>query len=62
MADVSEPHVLDQPWRVWATIAILGIIMGGALLGVLIIPIVQGMSAGIDSYTAICRALGMLAS
>ena len=60
MADASEPHVLDQPWRVWATIAILGIIMGGALLGVLIIPIVQGMSAGIDSYTAICRALGIL--
>ena len=32
----------------------------GALLGVLIIPVVQGRSAGIDTYTAICRALGIL--
>ena len=30
------------------------------LLGVLIIPVVQGRSAGIDAYTAICRALGIL--
>jgi cytochrome c553 len=32
----------------------------GALLGVVIIPVVQGKSAGIDAYTAICRALGIL--
>ncbi len=49
MADSSEPHFLDQPWRIWATIAVLGIVMFGGLLGVLIIPIVQGVSAGIDS-------------
>jgi cytochrome c553 len=60
MADNSEPHVLDQPWRIWATISVLGIVMGAVLLGILIIPIVQGMSAGVDSYTAICRALGIL--
>jgi cytochrome c553 len=60
MAANSDPHVRDQPWRIWATIAVLGIVMVAALLGVLIIPIVQGMSAGIDSYTAICRALGIL--
>jgi cytochrome c553 len=61
MAEVSEPHVLDQPWRVWATIAVMGIVLLGVLLGVLIIPIVQGQSAGIDAYTAICRALGIQA-
>src|SRR6185312_3646930 len=60
MADTPEPHVLDQPWRVWATIAVLGIATSGALLGILIIPIVQGMNSGTDSYTAICRALGIL--
>ena len=32
----------------------------GVLLGVMIIPVVQGRSAGIDPYTAICRALGIL--
>ena len=57
---ISEPHVLDQPWRVWASIAVIGIVLFGALLGILIIPIVQGRSAGLDAYTATCRALGIL--
>jgi cytochrome c553 len=56
----SEPHVLDQPWRIWSTIAVMSILLVGILLGVVVIPIVQGRSAGIDAYTAICRALGIL--
>src|ERR1700754_5207017 len=56
----SEPHVLDQPWRIWSTIAVMSILLAGILLGVLIIPIVQGRGAGLDAYTAICRALGIL--
>jgi cytochrome c553 len=55
-----EPRVLDQPWRMWASIAVLGIVLSGVVLGVLIIPVVQGRSDGIDAYTAICRALGIL--
>jgi cytochrome c553 len=42
----SEPRVLDQPWRIWSSIAVLGILLSGILLGVLIIPIVQGRGAG----------------
>ena len=57
---VSEPHVLDQPWRIWASVAVIAIVLSGVLLGVIIIPVVQGRSAGIDAYTAICRALGIL--
>ena len=56
----SEPHVLDQPWRIWSTIAVMGILLAGILLGVIVIPIVQGRGAGLDAYTAICRALGIL--
>jgi cytochrome c553 len=56
----SDPHVLDQPWRVWATIAVMGIALTGILLGVIVIPVVQGVRAGLDPYTAICRALGLL--
>jgi cytochrome c553 len=56
----SEPHVLDQPWRIWSTIAVMGILLAGILLGVIVIPIVQGRNAGLDAYTAICRALGIL--
>lgn len=57
---LSEPHVLDQPWRLWSSFTVIGILLAGMLLGVLIIPIVQGRSAGLDAYTAICRALGIL--
>jgi cytochrome c553 len=62
MADASapEPDVLDRPWRIWASVAVFGIVLGGVLLGVLIIRVVQGRSDGIDAYTAICRALGIL--
>ena len=56
----SEPHVLDQPWRIWASVAIFGIVLSGIVLGVVIIPVVQGRGDGIDAYTAICRALGIL--
>jgi cytochrome c553 len=56
----SEPHVLDQPWRKWSTVAVIGIALSGILLGALIIPVVQGRGAGLDAYTAICRALGIL--
>ena len=34
--------MLDQPWRIWSTVAVMGILLAGILLGVLIIPIVQG--------------------
>ena len=54
----SEPH--DRQWRTWASAAVFATVLSGILLGVLIIPVVQGRSDGIDAYTAICRALGIL--
>lgn len=62
MAESSEQRVPDRDrlWRIWPTVAVLMIVLSGVLLGVLIIPVVQGRSAGIDAYTAICRALGIL--
>ena len=56
----SEPVALDRPWRTWASVAVLVVLLSGVLLGVLIIPVVQGRSAGIHAFTAICRALGIL--
>src|SRR5215813_9509222 len=56
----SDPDVLDQPWRIWSTIAVMGIVLVGILLGVIVIPVVQGRGAGLDAFTAICRALGIL--
>jgi cytochrome c553 len=56
----SEPHAFDRPWRLWATVTVFAVALSGVVLGVLIIPVVQGRSDGIDAYTAICRALGIL--
>ena len=56
----SDPRVLDQPWRIWSTVAVMSILLAGILLGVVVIPVVQGWCAGLDAYTAICRALGIL--
>ena len=55
-----EPHDLDRSWTIWASIAVGAVLLAGILLGVLIIPVVQGRRAGIDAFTAICRALGIL--
>jgi cytochrome c553 len=60
MSQATEPHVLDQPWRIWASVAVVLILMLGVVLGVIVIPVVQGRSAGLDAYTAICRSLGIL--
>jgi len=63
MSDSStelERHFLNRSWQIWGSAFVLGVLAFGALLGVVIIPVVQGMSAGVDAYTAICRALGIL--
>src|SRR5689334_1402447 len=59
-ASGSELQVADRQWRTWASIAVFAVLLSGILLGVLIIPVVQGRSDGIDAFTAICRALGIL--
>jgi cytochrome c553 len=59
MAQSYEPHALDRPWRLWASVAASCIMLAGVLVGILIIPVVQGRSDGIDAFTAICRALGI---
>ena len=60
MPEPSAQRVVDRRWRIWPSVAVMAIILSGALLGVLIIPVVQGRGAGIDPFTAICRALGIL--
>jgi len=58
---MGEAHLPDDTaWRtrVWAAVA--GALLLGAILGFVIIPLVQGGSGGIDPFTAICRAFGIL--
>jgi cytochrome c553 len=49
----------DRTWRLWGIVAIGAILTVAAGLGILVIPLVQGGAAGLDPYTAICRALGI---
>jgi cytochrome c553 len=58
MSDVYRD--IDKPWRLWAAAIVTGVLGFGCLTGFVILPVVQGYQAGIDPYTAICRALGIL--
>ena len=60
MTQSTASEVHDRRWRIWASGAVVATVLSGILLGVLIIPVVEGRSDGIDAYTAICRALGVL--
>ena len=57
----AEPDALDKPWRLWASVAIISVLAFSVVFGFLILPVVQGRAAGIDAFTAICRAVGIAA-
>jgi cytochrome c553 len=50
----------DKTWRLWAAIAVFAALVIGGVLGFIVLPVVQGRAGGIDAYTAICRAFGVL--
>jgi cytochrome c553 len=56
--DPTLPH--DRSWRIWSVVAVVGVLLVGAALGFVVLPVVQGSAGGIDAYTAICRSLGVL--
>jgi cytochrome c553 len=49
----------DRAWRLWGGVAVAALLVVAVALGILVIPIVQGSAAGIDPFTAICRAIGI---
>jgi len=59
VATSDTPIANDNSWRLWAVVAVVAALLLGAVLGFIVLPVVQGQSAGIDAYTAICRALGV---
>jgi len=50
----------DTAWRMRVWAAVVAALVLGALLGFVLIPIVQGGPVGLDAFTAMCRALGVL--
>jgi cytochrome c553 len=49
----------DTRWRLWGGVAVATLLTVAVVLGVIVIPIVQGSAGGIDPFTAICRAIGI---
>ena len=57
----TDDHVdLDRKWRLVAGGSVLGVLAVGLVCGFIILPVLQGYQAGVDPYTAICRALGII--
>ncbi|MDI3309421.1 MAG: c-type cytochrome [Acetobacteraceae bacterium] len=50
----------DAAWTTRLWLAVVGVLAVGGLLAFLAVPLVQGGSIGLDTYTAICRGLGIL--
>src|SRR5215472_1533329 len=57
---MSGSTTSDRPSRARVWGIVVSLLAVGALLAFIVIPLVQGSAAGIDGFTAICRALGIL--
>jgi cytochrome c553 len=57
----AEHEAEERFWRVRAASIVIAITVAAALLGFVVLPVVQGQSAGLDAFAAICRALGLQA-
>jgi cytochrome c553 len=55
----ADPEASDKSWRLWASIIILSVLAFSVVFGFFVIPVIQGYDAGIDPFTAICRAIGI---
>jgi cytochrome c553 len=58
VSDTKVPN--DAAWRTRLWAAVVAAVVLGAVLGFVVVPIVQGQSIGLDAFTAFCRALGVL--
>lgn len=57
--DIPAPEVQDRRWRRWAAAVVVTALAAGALLGFFVVPGFQRENAGLDLWTAICRAAGV---
>lgn len=50
----------DRRWTMMAGLVVAGVLAFSLVFGLIILPIAQAPNAGIDPWTAICRAAGVL--
>lgn len=49
----------DRRWFMWSGVAVAGVLAFSVAVGLVILPVAQASNAGIDAWTAICRAIGI---
>ena len=59
MDDEHHPSAEDKRWALWAGVVVAGVLGSSLLVGLVVLPIAQAPNAGIDAWTAICRAVGL---
>src|SRR5690242_10499319 len=52
-------HASERTWRIGSTVVVILIIVVAALIGFVILPVLEDRPPGVDAFTAICRALGL---
>jgi cytochrome c553 len=57
----EKPQSTDRGWMAWTTFFVVLLVALAALLGFVVLPVVQGQSAGLSAFAAICRSLGLQA-
>jgi cytochrome c553 len=50
---------MDRRWSLTASLALIGVIAFSVFVGVIALPLAQAPNAGLDAWTAICRAVGV---
>jgi cytochrome c553 len=59
MTEPSRPSDQDRRWAIWGASVVGGFIAFSAFVAFVGLPILQAPAAGIDGWTAICRAVGV---
>jgi cytochrome c553 len=49
----------ERAWRTGSVAVVIGIIAVAALIGFVVLPVLEERPPGVDAFTAICRALGL---
>ncbi len=50
---------LDRAWNIWVAAILAGLFVMSFALAFVVVPVVHGRYAGLDAFTAICRAIGI---
>lgn len=56
----DEPAIRDR-WPIYAGLGVFGLLSVAVALGLIVVPVMQGMRSGLPPWVAICRAMGLAA-